>query len=156
MRAGIPPGASVLLQVYFANGRGHRKGGTGPGLKRVARAGSSRPFGNGIGFCVTFSAPTRPPLPKVVETGYKALVSTTSASWQARSAAAPGAGQWNKISFPLFVWERLQSGCTGWQLLLVQGQTIWPIPGELNHWVLQTSGVEDFLSLDGRGRGNGH
>jgi hypothetical protein len=90
---------------------------------------------------VTFSAPTRPPLPKVVETRYKVLASTTSASRQARSAAVPGARQWNNISFPLFVWERLQSGCTGWQLLLIQGQTIWPIPGELNHWVLQTSGV---------------
>jgi hypothetical protein len=77
-------------------------------------------------FCVTFSAPTRPPLPKVVETGYTVLASTTSASRQARPAAVPGAGQWNKISFHLFFWERLQSGCTGWQLLLVQGQTIWP------------------------------
>ncbi len=97
---------------------------TEKGLQALDSKGSQEPMASV--FCVTFSAPTRPPLPKVVETGYKVLASTT-----------PGHGRPVQLQFLVQEWDnisflpsaRLQSGCTGWQLLLVQGQMIWPIPG---------------------------
>ena len=86
-------GRTNIASGLFVNGRGQQKWNTGLYLLRVARAGvkNSNSFENGSSSRLTFSAPTRPPLPKVVETGYAVLASTGS-SLGRPVWCSPGAG----------------------------------------------------------------
>jgi hypothetical protein len=68
-------GRTNIASGLFANGRGQRKGGTGLGPLRVARADNSKSFETWQRFSVDIFG-AHPP--KVVETGYTVLASTVS------------------------------------------------------------------------------
>jgi hypothetical protein len=66
-------GRADIASCLFTNGRGHQKGRRRlkPLKGRTSRCKIvQKSFGNGSSIWLTFSAPTRPPLPKVVETGH--------------------------------------------------------------------------------------
>jgi hypothetical protein len=77
-QAGGPPGARILLQVYLSTAEANEKGAPAWISKGSHEPAILNHFENGSDLWLTFSAPTRPPLPKVVKTGYTVLASTGS------------------------------------------------------------------------------
>ncbi len=78
MQAGRPPGAQILLQVYLSTAEANEKGAPAWNSKGSHEPTVQNHLENGNDFWLTFSAPARPLLPKVVETGYTVLASMVS------------------------------------------------------------------------------
>ncbi len=78
MQAGRQPGAQILLQVYLSRAEANEKGAPAWNSKGSHEQTVQIYLENAKDFWLTFSAPTRHPLPKVVETGYTVLASMVS------------------------------------------------------------------------------